>query len=62
MQRQLADSFTERFKPGPDTRRAQNLWRMRQSFETYREEEFLAPPVRELSWSGRSVELARGEA
>lgn len=30
---------------------AQNLWRMRQFFETYQGDEFLSPLVRELSWS-----------
>jgi predicted nuclease of restriction endonuclease-like (RecB) superfamily len=38
-------------EPGIRGFSAQNLWRMRQFFETYRGDEFLSPLVRELPWS-----------
>jgi predicted nuclease of restriction endonuclease-like (RecB) superfamily len=42
-------------EPGIRGFSASNLWRMRQFFETYRGDEFLAPLVRELSWSHNTV-------
>jgi len=36
----------------------QNVWRMRQFYETYQGNEFLSPLVREISWSNNMVILA----
>ena len=41
----------QRRQPGRSGFSASNLWRMRQFFETYRDEAKLAPLVRELSWT-----------
>src|SRR5450432_3977627 len=46
----LAETIQRRF-PGMRGYSAQNLWRMRQFFETYRDQPKLAPLVRELSWT-----------
>lgn len=40
---------------------ASNLWRMRQFYETYRENEELAPLARELSWSSHLVIMGRAK-
>lgn len=37
----------------------QNLWRMRQFYETYREDEKLSPLVRELSWTNNLLILSK---
>jgi predicted nuclease of restriction endonuclease-like (RecB) superfamily len=39
----------------------QNLWRMRQFFETYRDRPELSPLVRELSWSHNLLIMSRGK-
>lgn len=36
----------------------QNLWRMKQFYETYRHEEKLSPLVREISWSNNLLILS----
>ena len=36
----------------------QNIWRMRQFYETYADDEFLSPLVREISWTNNMVILA----
>ncbi len=41
---------------------ASNLWRMKQFYETYAEDEKLAPLVRELSWSNNLVILSRAKS
>jgi hypothetical protein len=46
----LAEYIRHR-QPGTNGFSASNLWRMRQFFETYREEPKLATMSRELSWS-----------
>ena len=38
---------------------AQNLWRMRQFFETYRDRPILSPLVRELSWTHNLLIMSR---
>jgi hypothetical protein len=38
---------------------AQNLWRMRQFFDTYRDQPKLSPLVRDLSWTNNLLILAR---
>jgi len=37
----------------------QNLWRMKQFYETYYHDEILAPLVREISWSNNLLILSR---
>src|SRR5690606_29968972 len=37
----------------------QNLWRMKQFYETYFQDEILAPLVREISWSNNLLILSR---
>ena len=46
----LAD-FIRRHEPGVRGFSSQNLWRMRQFYETYRQEPKLSPLVRDLSWT-----------
>lgn len=41
---------------------ASNLWRMKQFYETYAQDEKLAPLVRELSWSNNLVILSRAKS
>ena len=43
--------YIQRRRPGASRFSASNLWRMRQFFETYRDEPKLAALLRELSWS-----------
>lgn len=38
---------------------AQNLWRMKQFYETYRKDEKLSPLVREISWTNNMIILAQ---
>jgi predicted nuclease of restriction endonuclease-like (RecB) superfamily len=40
---------------------AQNLWRMRQFFETYRDQPELSAPLRELSWTNNLLILSRSK-
>jgi predicted nuclease of restriction endonuclease-like (RecB) superfamily len=56
--RQLADYIR---KTDPDSKgfSAQNLWRMKQFYETYREREKLSPLVRELLWSHNLLILGK---
>ena len=37
----------------------QNLWRMKQFFDTYSQDEILAPLVREISWTNNLLILSR---
>jgi len=46
-------------QPGMGGFSASNLWRMRQFFETYRDEPKLAPLVRELSWTHNLLIMSR---
>ncbi|MFH1720913.1 MAG: PDDEXK nuclease domain-containing protein, partial [Patescibacteria group bacterium] len=56
--RQLADHIR---KTDPDSKgfSAQNLWRMKQFYETYRERAILSPLARELSWSHNLLILGK---
>lgn len=47
--------------PGTTGYSAQNLWRMRQFFETYRDQPKLAPLVRELSWTHNLLIMSRSK-
>ncbi|MBU4589950.1 MAG: hypothetical protein KKG01_03400 [Candidatus Omnitrophica bacterium] len=38
-------------------REAQNLWRMKQMYETYKDYEKLSPVVRELPWTHNAIIL-----
>ncbi|RPH50942.1 MAG: DUF1016 family protein [Desulfobacteraceae bacterium] len=48
-------------EPGSQGFSPQNLWRMRQFFDTYRDEPKLSPLVRELSWSSNMHILTRSK-
>jgi predicted nuclease of restriction endonuclease-like (RecB) superfamily len=54
----LAETIQRRF-PGATGYSAQNLWRMRQFFETYRNLPKLSPLVRELSWTHNLLIMSR---
>lgn len=54
----LADHIQRR-QPGRSGFSASNLWRMRQFFETYRDQPKLAPLVRELSWTHNLLILGK---
>ena len=43
--------YLKRTYPSASGFSAQNLWRMKQFYETYRDNEKLSPLVREISWS-----------
>jgi predicted nuclease of restriction endonuclease-like (RecB) superfamily len=51
--------YIQRRQPGASGFSASNLWRMRQFFETYREEPKLAPLVREVSWTHNLLIMSR---
>ena len=55
---QLAVDLQQAF-PGVGGFSASNLWRMKALFETYRDQEKLAPLVREIGWSHNLVILER---
>jgi predicted nuclease of restriction endonuclease-like (RecB) superfamily len=56
----LAQNIQRRY-PGMTGYSAQNLWRMRQFFETYRDESKLSPLVRELSWTHNLIIMSRAK-
>jgi len=56
----LADYIQKR-EPNARGFSAQNLWRMRQFFETYRGQPKLAPLVRELPWTHNLLILSRSK-
>jgi predicted nuclease of restriction endonuclease-like (RecB) superfamily len=51
--------YIQRRRPGASGFSASNLWRMRQFFETYRNQPKLAPLVRELSWTHNLLIMSR---
>lgn len=57
---ELAD-YIQRRQPGARGFSAQNLWRMRQFFETYRDRPKLSPLMRELSWTHNLLILSRSK-
>ena len=54
-------TFIRRFEPGLSGFSPQNLWRMRQFFETYRDEPKLSPLVRVLSWTHNLLIMSRSK-
>ena len=44
-------AFLQIHYPGTKGFSAQNIWRMKQFYETYKDSEKLSPLVREISWS-----------
>lgn len=54
----LAEHIRQR-KPGIRGFSAQNLWRMRQFFETYRNQPNLSPLLREISWTNNLMILGK---
>lgn len=56
----LAQTVQRRY-PGVTGYSVQNLWRMRQFFETYRDESKLSPLVRELSWTHNLLIMSRSK-
>ncbi len=51
-------AFLQRAQPGIRGFSAQNLWRMRQFYETYRGQPILSPLVRELPWTHHMLILS----
>lgn len=51
---QTLSVFVQKMQPGLRGFSPQNIWRMRQFFETYRDEPILSPLLRELPWSSKS--------
>ncbi|MBI2807177.1 MAG: DUF1016 domain-containing protein [Planctomycetes bacterium] len=51
--------YVNRRHPGMSGYSASNLWRMRQFYDTYRDQPKLAPLVRELSWSHNLLILGK---
>lgn len=52
-------AFFAREEPGVKGFSAQNLWRMKQFFDQYSQNEKLSPLVRELTWTNNMVILGR---
>ena len=55
---QNLSSFIQRSQPGIRGFSAPNMWRMRQFFETYRNQQVLSPLVRELPWTHHMLILS----
>jgi len=53
--------YIQRRQPNARGFSAQNLWRMRQFFEVYRDKPKLSPLVRELSWTHNLLILSRSK-
>ena len=58
--RALAEAIRQRY-PGQRGFSSQNLWRMRQFFDTYRDQPKLSPLVRELSWTHNLLIMSRAK-
>lgn len=52
-------AYIQRREPGASGFSPQNLWRMRQFYETYVDREKLSPLLRELSWTSNLIILSR---
>ena len=55
--KEFAD-FLKQAYPSASGFSAQNIWRMKQFFETYKDKEKLSPLVREISWSNNLLIMA----
>ena len=55
---QQFSDFLKRTYPSSNGFSAQNIWRMKQFFETYKDNEKLSPLVREISWSNNLLIMA----
>jgi quinoprotein glucose dehydrogenase len=53
--------YIRRRQPNAKGFSAQNLWRMRQFYETYRDQPILSPVVRELSWTHNMLILGKSK-
>lgn len=51
--------FLKKHEPGIKGFSAQNIWRMRQFYETYAQHEKLSPLVREISWTNNMLILSK---
>ena len=58
---QALSAFVQKMQPGIRGFSPQNIWRMRQFFETYRDEPVLSPLLRELPWSSNLHILSRAK-
>ena len=58
---QALSAFIQKMQPGIRGFSPQNIWRMRQFFETYRDEPILSPLLRELPWSSNLHILSRAK-
>ena len=54
-------AFVQKRQPGIRGFSPQNIWRMRQFFETYRDQPILSPLLRELPWSSHLHILSRSK-
>ena len=54
-------AFVQKRQPGIRGFSPQNIWRMRQFFEVYRDEPILSPLLRELPWSSNLHILSRSK-
>ena len=54
-------TFVQKRQPGIRGFSPQNIWRMRQFFETYRDQPVLSPLLRELPWSSNLHILSRSK-
>lgn len=54
-------AFVQKRQPGIRGFSPQNIWRMRQFFETYRSEPVISPLLRELPWSSNLHILSRSK-
>ena len=55
---QQFSDFLKRTYPSSNGFSSQNIWRMKQFFETYKDNEKLSPLVREISWSNNLLIMA----
>ena len=54
-------AFVQRSQPGIRGFSPQNLWRMRQFYDTYRDQPVLSPLVRELPWTHHMLILGQSK-
>ncbi len=54
-------NYLKRTEPNTNGFSSQNLWRMKQFFETYSKNEKLSPMVREISWTNNLIIIAKSK-
>ena len=53
--------YLKQTEPNVNGFSSQNLWRMKQFFETYNHNEKLSPMVREISWSNNLIIISKSK-